>query len=114
VAFHAERIGYGNIWIREGYLLDRILAEPHDEVEFTASAVRIKGVASPRLPLMLSQGSLVMPEKTWLVWPSLRTVTRYNANEYDVGKSVLQMAQVRREQIVGKPFRRWFWRDQTQ
>jgi hypothetical protein len=62
---------------------------------------------------MLAEGGLVLPEKTWLIWPSLRTVTRYNASEYDIGKTVLRMAQVHREQIIGKPFRHWFWREQT-
>ena len=114
IACHVERTGYRNVWIQQGYLLDRILAGPRDQVEFTADAVRINGLSSPRLPLMLAEGSLVMPENTWLVWPSLRTVTRYNASEYDIGKTVLQMAQVHREQVIGKPFRRWFWRDQTQ
>jgi hypothetical protein len=113
VAFHSERIGSGNIWIREGYVLDRILAEPQDHVEFTPKGFRVNGVAAARLPLMLADGSLVVPEKTWLVWPTLDTVTRYNASESEIGNTVLRMAQVHREQVIGKPFRRWFWREQT-
>jgi hypothetical protein len=62
---------------------------------------------------MPSHGALTMAEKTWLVWPSLRTVQRNNVSQDDIASTVLQMARVRHEQMIGKPYRRWFWRDQT-
>jgi len=113
VAFHSERVGGGGIYIQEGYVLDRILAGPGDEVEFTAADFRVNRVPREKLPLMPSNERLVLPQNNWLIWPSLRTVTRNNIAEDAIARSVLQMATVRREQIIGRPFRRWFWRDQT-
>ncbi len=114
VAFHSERIGVNGVYIREGYLLDRILAAPGDEVQFSSTEFRVNGMAASRRDLMPGSGNMVVPEKTWLVWPSLTTVTRNNVGERAVATAVLHMALVPREKIIGKPFRRWFWREQVQ
>jgi len=114
VALHSERIGLSGVYIREGYLLDRILAGPGDDVQFEAHSFRVNGAPAARLDLMPSSGSVLVPEKTWLVWPTLDTIARNNVGEDAIAKSVLRMALVPREKIIGKPFKRWFWRDQTQ
>jgi len=113
VACHAEVTALDGVYIREGYLLDRILAGPGDEVQFDAIEFRVNGVPSARRELMPRSGWVIVPEKTWLVWPTLTTVTRNNVSEDAIAKSVLRMALVSREQIIGPPFHHWFWRDQT-
>ncbi len=113
LAFHVERTGGGGVYIREGFVLDRVLAGPGDVVEFGREWVNINGAPQPLRPFMPSQGVRTMPENTWLVWPSLRTVQRNNVSQDDIASTVLQMAQVRHEQMIGQPYRRWFWRDQT-
>lgn len=113
VACDAERTAFGGVYIREGYLLDRILAGPGDEVQFDPTHFRVNGVPATRRAMMPASGGVVVPEKTWLVWPSLTTVTRNNVGEDAIAKSVLHLALVSREQIIGKPFHHWFWHDQT-
>ena len=114
LAFHLDStVGHGGVRIREGYVLDRVLAGPGDVVEFSRESVLINGTAHTPLPFMPSRGARTMAEKTWLVWPSLRTVQRNNVSQDDIASTVLQMAQVHHEQMIGKPYRRWFWRDQT-
>jgi hypothetical protein len=113
VAYHSERLGVRGVYIREGYVLDRILAGPGDVVEFNATDFRVNGIAQQKLSFMPADERLVLPEKTWLIWPSLHTVTRNNVSESAISQSVLKMATVRRDQMIGKPFRRWFWRRQS-
>jgi hypothetical protein len=113
VACHVERTGVAGVYIREGYVLDRILAAPGDEVQFDSSQFRVNERSAARRAMMPTSGSVVVPQKTWLVWPSLTTVTRNNVGEDAIASSVLRMALVPRSQIIGKPFHHWFWRDQT-
>jgi hypothetical protein len=94
-------------------VLGPVLALPGDVIEFGAEEFNVDGTASLRLPLMPSGGQLTLDEKSWLVWPALRTVIRYNASQHDIERAVLHMAQIRGEQMIGQPYRRWFWRQQT-
>jgi type IV secretory pathway protease TraF len=104
---------FGNVNIRGGHFLDRVLAGPGDRVEFTPTECRVNGTATARLPLMPATGVVVVPEKTWFVWPTLHTVTWQKVSSEVVGGAVLDIALVQREQVIGRPFKRWFWRKQT-
>ena len=112
VACESKGGGYANVNIHSGYLLGPVLALPGDVIEFGADEFQVDGTTGQRQPLMPSGGRLTLDEKSWLVWPALRTVTRYNASQQDIERAVLQMAQIRREQMIGQPYRRWFWRQQ--
>ena len=112
VACRTEGMG-GQVRIHDGYLLDRIIAVPGDEVVFEPGEFLINGDRYPSLPLMPISGRVVLKEKTWLIWPSLRKITRNNVSDETIAASVLQLAMVSRDQIIGKPFRYWFWRKQT-
>ena len=113
VAIHTERTGGAGVWIREGYSLDKVLALPGDRVTFEHNQFRVNDTVEARRPMMPTEGSLTLEEKTWLVWPTLTTVARNNVGDDAIAGAVLRMAQVHREQMIGKPYRRWFWRDQT-
>jgi hypothetical protein len=113
VAFRVERTGADGVFIRGGFVLDRILAEPGDTVEFDSAHFRVNGVIHARLPMMPKGGRHEVPEKTWFVWPSLRTVYRNNVPEETIASTIMGMAFVKPEQVIGKPYRRWFWRKQT-
>lgn len=99
--------------IREGFILDRVLAEPGDRVEFQAGQYLVNGVVASSLPFMPTQGSIVLNEETWMVWPSLHRVSTYEVDRATISATVLPLSMVSREQFVGTPFRRWFWRKQT-
>lgn len=112
VACQTDAVIEGMVRIRDGYILDRVLAGPEDKVEFRASTFTVNGAAAAALPLMPVQGGVVLPAKTWLIWPSLQRITRVNVPDDDIAQAVLSMAMVPREKVIGKPFRRWFWRKQ--
>jgi hypothetical protein len=115
VAVHTKRTGANGVQIRAGFTLDKVLAQPGDIVRFSRNRFQVnEEVAELREPWMPTAGSLKLDEKTWLIWPTLTTVARYNVGEDAIQAAVLQMAQVHREQMIGRPYRRWFWRDQTQ
>ncbi len=113
VAYHTEGAGSTGVRIRGGYLLDRVIADSGDEVAFDSATFLVNGIPYPKLPLMPSAGRVAVPEKTWLVWPSLHTVTRNNVADETIARSVLEMALVSRAGIIGKPFAHWFWRNQS-
>jgi len=104
----------GGVRIRGGYLLDRLIAGPGDQVDFRAAEFLVNGVAHPALPLMPEKVQVTVPQNTWLIWPTLHIVTRNNVTQESISRSVLDMALVRRKEIIGKPFKRWFWRTQIQ
>lgn len=114
IACRVESASVPGVRIREGIVLDRVLAEPGDLVQFSREEFRVNDVPGRKLRFMPGQGSLVLPEKTWLVWPSLDTVTRNNVSDEAIAAAVLQMAQVSSVQVIGRPFQRWFWRKQTE
>ena len=104
---------WGQVRIHDGYLLDRIIAVPGDEIAFEPDEFLVDGARYPSLRLMPTSGRLVLREKTWLIWPSLRKITRNNVSDETIAASVLQLAMVSRDQIIGKPFHYWFFRKQT-
>jgi len=113
-AYQSEGSAGSGVRIRGGYLLDRILASPGDQVNFGAAAFLVNGVAHPVLPLMPEKVQITVPQNTWLIWPTLHIVTRNNVTQESISRSVLDMALVPRKEIIGRPFKRWFWRTQTQ
>lgn len=114
VAVRTKRTGAKGVQIRAGFTLDRVVAQPGDFVRFNRNSFRVNETESEmREPWMPTEGSLEMDEKTWLVWPELTTINRNNIGDDAITAAVLLVAQVHREQIIGRPYRRWFWRDQT-
>lgn len=113
VACSAEAASFGNVRIRDGYILDKVIAGPRDHVEFTWDGYAVNGVPSRSLPFMPVSGTIVLPQQTWLIWPSLKTVVTVNVDPHSVSAAVLDMAIIRHEQVIGKPFKRWFWRRQV-
>jgi len=113
LACYAEAAALGNVRIRDGYILDKVIAGPGDHLEFSRNGYAVNGIQSPGLAFMPASGATVLSQGTWLIWPSLETVVNVNADPHTVSAAVLQMAMIRREQVVGKPFKRWFWRRQV-
>jgi hypothetical protein len=113
VACQAEAVSLRNVRIRDGYILDKVIAGPGDHVEFTPNGYALNGVRSRSLAFMPVSGTTVLPQQTWLIWPSLETVVHVNVEPHSVCAAVLQMATIHREQVIGKPFKRWFWRRQV-
>jgi len=102
----------GAVRIHDGYFLDRVLAVPNDQVTFRPGEFVVNDELAAALPLMPRSGFMVLPKNKWLVWPALTTINHYRVSDEEIAASVLQLAIVSGRQIVGKPFRYWFWRRQ--
>jgi hypothetical protein len=88
-----------------------VLAVPGDRVEFSEKTFLVNGVPQPLMPHMPAGGSLVVAENRWFIWPSFSISGQ--GNEARISELMMSAATVSQEQLVGKPFKRWFWRKQT-
>lgn len=96
-----------------GLGVDPVLALPGDRVRFTSEAVLVNDQPFPREPFMPGQGESVMPENVWFIWPHLGIDARGGgAPAANISALLQQTALVTREQIIGRPFKHWFWRRQ--
>jgi hypothetical protein len=114
-----ERVAYSfgshsqhQLIIHGGVSLGPVLAAPGDHVEFSASDFEVNGHAQPRLALMPSAGSFVVPEKHWLVWPEVAISGHGQVSTSDVSEALLALCTISEDQFVGKPVHRWLWRKQ--
>jgi hypothetical protein len=92
--------------------LGSVLATAGDRVEFSTNSFTVNGVPQPFLPHMPTSGNLVVAENHWFIWPNIAISGNWNVGEADISSAMLQMASVPEKQFVGKPFKRWFWREQ--
>ena len=92
--------------------LGLVLATAGDRVEFSTGKFTVNGVSRPLLPHMPDSGNLIVPENHWFIWPNLAITGNLNVGEASISSVMLQMASVPETQFVGKPFKRWFWREQ--
>lgn len=96
-----------------GYGFGEVLAGAGDHVRFTESACEINGLPRPMLPHMPTSGEIVIPEKSWFIWPDVDIGGGHGyVGGAAIAATMLQMATVEEQQFVGKPFKRWFGRRQ--
>lgn len=112
IAYRIQGGSARGLVIQSGLAVQRVLGLPGDEIRFSSQALFINGVAGPRLEHMPVTGKLIVPEKHWFIWPDHAMSVRGN-NAERVDAALFGLADVKQDQFVGKPFRRWFWRRQT-
>jgi hypothetical protein len=83
-----------------------VLALPGDQIQFEERFYSINGVRHRAEAYMPTQGRIVVPEKTWFVWPRLAIRNRQYA-QLDVKSLLMSTAMVTPEQYLGKPFTHW-------
>jgi hypothetical protein len=85
-----------------------------DRVEFFMNAFMVNGQAQPLLPHLPPSGVATGPEKHWFVWPELDISGHGYVGEGAISSTMVQLATISENQVVGigKPFQRWFWRQQ--
>lgn len=98
-------------YARDGFVLGPILAVGGDRIEFEADAFKVNGAPQQRRRFMPVTGELVVPQNHWFLWPEY-TISGGGANPPDITDLLMQMATVSQEQLVGKPFKKWFLRRQ--
>jgi len=104
--------GEPGIYMRAGYGLGPVLATAGDRVKFGKTALEVNGVPMARQAYMPDSGELVVPENNWFVWPEVNISYGHGVGESAISATVLGMAVITKEQFIGKPFKRWFWRRQ--
>jgi len=108
------RHGGETVRVREGIAFAPVLALPSDTVVFTRAAVRVNGTGFSRQNDMPTEGSMVVPEGHWFVWPRLNVAINTAGVDADTLRDVrLSQASVPFENLRGIPFSRWFHRQQV-
>ena len=102
----------GRVIVREGMGLQQVLGLPGDHVRFTKEGVLVGDKLFPLAPYMPVDGELVVPEKTWFIWPQLNIYRGGGFAAGNIEGIMQQMAMVSEKQIIGRPFRHWFGRRQ--
>jgi hypothetical protein len=100
------------LYVQDGFGLGPVLALPGDRVRFTKSALEVNGVPQPRLNHMPQAGEWVLPKKHWFVWPEVAISGHGNTPADAISASLLQMGTITEDRFVGRPFKRWFGRQQ--
>jgi hypothetical protein len=108
VAAANDRVAY----VMEGFALGRVLALAGDRVSFLPDRLEINGRTQSRRDRMPTAGEMVVPEDSLFIWPELDISIRGQVPEGNVTGALMEMAVVSAKQVLGKPFKRWFWRAQ--
>lgn len=109
LAYRIEAGSGGGLVVQEGVGFGPVLALPGDRVEFDEQACRVNGVARARLAYMPQSGHLTLASNQWLVWPQVR-VTMHGVAEDAAVQAMLRIALVGPDEILGRPYKRWFLR----
>jgi hypothetical protein len=99
----------GGVNVDSGMGLGQVLADPGDVVKFFAASFSVNGVTRPRLAYMPQTGTCIVPRNHWFIWPSLTMHGHGNVAEARISSTLLSVALVKKTQLIGQPFRRWFW-----
>ncbi len=105
-----ESAGAG-VRLELGFSIGPVLAKGGDRVRFGTNFFSVNGVEQPSLRNMPASGELTVPENRWFVWPNI--AIRGQANAAVVNEVLIRTALVSRDEFVGRPLKRWFWRRQA-
>lgn len=112
IVYHQARSAMGQVIVQEGTSFGPVLGGPGDTLEFTPSVVRVNGKPQPRQEGMPTSGSVTIDPGHWFVWPRFSHVQRGNVDDDTIRASIFARAEVPFETLRGRPFGRWFHRQQ--
>ncbi|MEY5024819.1 MAG: hypothetical protein RLZZ244_347 [Verrucomicrobiota bacterium] len=125
VVFHlASERGRG-YRVEGGIAGGRILAGEGDEVRFGEDAFETQAGRFPRLYGMPRAGSEKVGAGKWFLWPEVKASYQYlnlfglapegpRVSEEALSRPLLQISEVSRADVIGKPFSSWLWRRQIE
>ena len=99
--------------VANGLGFGQVQAVPGGRVAFTPRSFQVNDQVFPRRSYIPVQETWVVPEKHWFIWPDSIISISGNPRTEAVAKMMREVAMVPESEMVGKPFRRWFWRRQT-
>lgn len=88
------------------------MAGPGDVVRFRPEDFQVNEQIFPRQKYMPTNGELVVSKKQWFAWPRF-AIQNNRVPETEIENVMLTYSLISKEQIVGKPFKRWFGRRQV-
>ncbi|HOC00668.1 MAG TPA: hypothetical protein PKM43_18220 [Verrucomicrobiota bacterium] len=112
LAYRIEGSYANGVQIRAGFGFGPVLAVPGDRVAFGERVFRVNDTVGLRLTHMPRMGELVIAPERWLVWPDV-DVSMHGVDEDVAVQAVLNVALPRRSDLVGQPYRHWFFRKQS-
>lgn len=112
IAYSLNDAGGNGIYVRAGLGLGPVLATAGEQVRFGETTFEVNGIPTARQVHMPVSGDFVVPENDWFVWPEVDISGHGNVGEAALSATLLKMSMITKEQFVGKPFKRWFWRRQ--
>jgi hypothetical protein len=112
VAYEIRENGNHNAWVVGGYALGPVLAVGGDRLRFNPSLLEVNGQPQPLRDNMPDSGELVIPGNGWFVWPNVDISGHGYVPANTLAQTLLAMATIDESQLVGKPFKRWFWHRQ--
>lgn len=104
--------GGGAVWVQSGFGWGPVLAIAGDRVTFSTNYFEVNGMRHPLQPHMPRNVTVFVPEKNWFIWPELGISGHGNAGEAAISGVMMQLAMVPEKNFIGKPFKRWFGREQ--
>lgn len=110
IAYRVERDNTHGFVVAEGFGYDRVLAKGGDVIQFGKESYQVNSTVYPREPNMPQAGEIVVPDGHWFVWPKFKINMRLS--ESDISKRTMLYAMIGTDDLVGKPFKYWFWRKQ--
>ena len=112
-AVGVQHVYEAGVYVRGGCVLGRVLAVEGDEVRFRGDGVLVNGELHQRDPHMPAEGALQVPERCWFIWPKMSITGHGYVGAATVDAALLQLATVPEKSLIGVPYQRWFWREQT-
>jgi hypothetical protein len=95
-----------------GFGFGPILAQSGDQIQFQRGQFTINGQAFPAAPGMPKSGDLTVPQKHWFIWPKMSMSGHGNVSSSAISSTMLRLATVPEDNLVGKPYKSWFGRRQ--
>lgn len=111
IAYRIRSVRVGNLRLRAGFGLGRIEAVAGERIRFDEEVYTVNDVTRPRRADMPQNLEWVVPPNHWFIWPD--SVIHASGDAANVPQVVQGLALVPESQFVGKPFQRWFGREQV-
>jgi hypothetical protein len=106
VAYDLPRSVVANTRVVAGVYLGRVLAGPGATVAFGPAVYTVDGASRPALPHMPEQGAQLVPPDHAFIWPTVDGFGGWGRG-FDFSRVIVPDSA-----LVGRPYRRWFWRIQ--
>jgi hypothetical protein len=109
VAYKMESAREQGFTLAEGVYLGRVLGGPGNEIVFATGFYSLNGIDRPALPHMPVTGRYKTEVGQSIVWPTVFfAYGNFSGRTFPVHRAVVDDSA-----LVGRPYKRWFWRTQS-